>query len=79
MPAASKVRCPKCRLVGMRWFEEIWPVASSRLLFEFIDGERIAHGGAVPEVDPKGVEAVCECGHRWRLRGVIQITEITAD
>jgi hypothetical protein len=32
--------------------------------------------GVLVEGAPYAVEAICRCGHRWRLRGVTQITDI---
>lgn len=75
---ASTLKCPKCKRVGVTRFDEIWPVASSIIPFESINGELVAHDHNSPDVDPAAVVAICQCGHRWKLRGVTQITNIDA-
>lgn len=67
-------RCPKCRGF-VSHFSEIWDGHS--IEFDADESERPEAEGVLCEGSPVKVIAHCaECGHAWRLRGVVQITEL---
>ena len=72
-----KVRkCPKCgKLPG--YYFEIW---TGHRLFDAENGIPSTETDDADPGDPTHVVAGCDnCGHEWRLRGVIQITELMPD
>lgn len=66
-------RCPKCGLKP-QYYIEIW--ANHTIHFGTDADGRPDDEGALIEGDPHSVMAECPCGHKWRLKGVQQITEI---
>lgn len=76
-PVESVVRwrCPKCRQPPRR-FIELWNRSQSTIEFSLVGGVLKPDMHNPPDVEPTGVEAECECGHRWRLRGMVQITSL---
>jgi len=65
-----KIRCPKCKSAPFELLE-LW--SFHNISFEY-DGETYDKEGSLQVGDPYGVQASCDCGHVWRLRGVYQIT-----
>lgn len=65
-------KCPKCKSPPI-FFTEVWK--NSTIQFEVTDG-KIEEVGYKEPGEPYCVEATCSCGHRWRLRGVTQITDL---
>lgn len=76
---ASQIRCPECRHVGITQFQELWHVADNEITFDLVEGEFRPQEHNPPDLDPVGVRAICGCGCKWKLRGVHQITDITAE
>ena len=74
---AADVRCPRCKRAAVTHLLEIWGSVSGEIPFELDrkNGVLTALDHDSPQPHPVGVEAECECGHRWKLRGVGQITE----
>jgi hypothetical protein len=67
-------RCPKCNGQPSR-FVEHW--AGHSIVFDATaDGAPEAEGHCDTNSDPTHVEAICACGYRWKLKGVIQITDV---
>lgn len=64
------IRCPKCRKRTTS-FQERWDMTRSH---DIEGGEWLS----APDGDgfPYAVDARCDCGHSWRLRNVLQITDI---
>ena len=67
--AIRKVACPKCRKPPSV-YREFYSG-----FFAAEEGSRTAIGYH-SEGMPCSVMAVCDCGHKWRLRGVRQITDL---
>lgn len=69
--ATRQIRCPSCGSAPERYIE----VGAAMMSFDARLGQRQAEGfhtvGAVERV-----EAVCSCGHRWKLRGIRQIIDL---
>lgn len=69
-------KCPKCGSTSLD-FIELWE--NHTVDFSQNNEDRIVY----PEFNmnpgnPYGVEAICcRCNHQWRLRGVIQITDLS--
>lgn len=73
-PQPPKVRkCPKCRQAA-ELYHEVWS-GEQREYGVNPDGSVGVYHDVVPG-DPHHVEAECGCGHRWRLRGVRQLTDL---
>lgn len=70
LPATTKIRCPKCRSRSF-WFVEINAHSTS---FEVIDGTLDRRQGFHEPGPYVRLEAQCQCGHSWKVRGAIQIT-----
>ena len=69
--ATKRVRCPSCGGAPERYVE----LGTQTLSFEARLGQR-AEEGFHNSGDILSVSAVCACGHRWKLRGVRQITDL---
>jgi hypothetical protein len=68
-----RLRCPKCRKAPRQIVEYI--VGAS--VFDVLEDGAVRDGEGIHE--PGGyfkVEAKCGCGHRWRLKGVTQVTDL---
>lgn len=72
VPINRQIRCAACGKEPTRLSEQ-W----SDHCIEFIlaDGKR-SREGYLQDGHPTKVVAVCECGHYWTLRGVLQITSL---
>lgn len=76
MPATKRKppRCPKCGTLPESYYEE-WDGFS--IHFDADSRGIPAPEGYLREGGPSGrVDAVCPRGHRWRLRGHLQITAL---
>jgi predicted nucleic-acid-binding Zn-ribbon protein len=70
----TKVKCPKCKSANINLIE-VWSGAT--ITWEVADGKFDRNYGNLESGDPYKVEAKCSnCGHQWRVRGAIQITDI---
>ena len=68
-------RCPKCQGRNLV-LSELWAAA---LEFDCDDGQ-ISEEGVTRPGFPYAVDARClRCYHSWRLRGVLQITDLKDD
>lgn len=65
-------RCPRCGKPPKK-YTEMWNGAS--IVFFANDGVP-EEKGVLVEGRPYCVLADCRCGHCWRLRGVLQITDL---
>ena len=65
-------RCPKCKQAPV-YYTELWK--DTVIEFDIVDGE-ISEQGICNPGQPYGVEALCRCGHKWKLKGVSQIGDI---
>ena len=76
---AADIRCPRCKRAAVTHLLEIWGSVSGEIPFALDreSGTLTALDHDPPQPHPVGVEAVCECGYRWKLRGVGQITEFS--
>ncbi len=71
----SKVKCPKCKSGNNITLSEFW--RESSITWQQVDGKFDRNDGNVnPDGDPYKVEALCRCGHHWRVKGAIQITDV---
>jgi hypothetical protein len=68
----KRIKCPKCG-GEPRILREIWE--GHTIAFEYADGKR-GREGMLGDGMPYEVRAECDCGHVWKLRGVLQITSI---
>ena len=67
----KRLRCSKCRRPPVRLIEHgRWSTSWSLT----DDGTERDDEGYHEAGDYTHVTAVCRCGHRWRIRGAIQIT-----
>jgi hypothetical protein len=66
-----RLRCPRCGAAPTSLIEHVTVYTT----FQCEDGARCAEGDH-SEGDITMVRAVCACDHRWRLRGVTQITDL---
>ena len=73
MMATRIVKCPKCKQSPLL-FREIW--TSFGIEFYVADDGTAELEGCKTDGVPDNVEAECNCGHCWRVRGVTQITEL---
>lgn len=70
-------KCPRCGDIPYRYYEHLSPFYNMHY----------AEKDGTPELDcsenfigdPTYVEAQCNCGHSWKLRGVLQITDLQND
>lgn len=69
-------RCPRCGSTPLR-FWEYWTGFTT--VFEADKDGHPEEIGLHKEGDPTHVIADCKCGHSWRLRGVLQITDLARD
>ena len=65
-------KCPKCRRLPIIYLE-MW--AGHSIEFAAVDGVPEKEGN-LEAGSPTHVIAECGCGHMWRLRGVLQITDV---
>lgn len=65
--------CPCCRSKPTRFLEQ-WNCCRGEIPFNLVHGVLVAEVHDPPEPDPAGVIAECSCGHKWKLRGIRQIT-----
>jgi len=72
----KRIKCPCCRKVAKQLIE-IW--VNHTIYFD-TDANGMWDGGEgfTSMGNPAYVDALCECGHRWRLRGVKQIDDVKA-
>jgi RNA polymerase subunit RPABC4/transcription elongation factor Spt4 len=70
----SKVVCPKCKSNSLT-LVEVWK--DHTITWEQENGEFDRKKGNLEMGDAYRVEAKCECGHQWRIRGALQIDDIT--
>lgn len=74
---ASKAKCPKCGSSTLSLIE-LWKGHS--ISWEQENGTFDRNDGALEHGDAYRVEALCRnktCKHQWKIRGIIQIDEIT--
>lgn len=69
-PATTRIRCPKCRSRTFH-FVEIGEWTTS---FEVKDGQLDRAEGYHEPGSYTRLEAQCGCGHSWKVRGAIQIS-----
>jgi hypothetical protein len=67
-----KAKCPKCRRSPYSFIEN-W---SGTLEFGVDANGEPEEEGILNPGSPLSVDGTCECGHRWTLRGITQITEL---
>lgn len=66
--------CPKCKSTNLT-LTELWKNHS--IQFQYKKG-KIIRDGTFEVGDPYKVEALCnQCSHEWRLRNVIQVSDVT--
>jgi hypothetical protein len=66
--------CPKCKSSDLL-LTELWKNHS--IQFDYKNGQIVSKGNAECG-NPYKVEAFCnKCKHEWRLKGVIQISEVS--
>ena len=71
------VRCPKCRSGGEDvGLIEYWEGAHMEF-YQNTDGTIDPEGVLLSNMDPFKISALCvTCGHRWTLRGIMQIVQL---
>jgi hypothetical protein len=69
--ATKPVRCPACGDAPERYVE----FGTATMSFDARPGLRAEEGFHMAG-DVERVEAICGCGHRWKLRGVRQIIDL---
>lgn len=63
-------KCPKCKSQEVEIIE-IWDATIS-----WIPDDPYYNQGALTPGDPQRVEGNCQnCGHKWRMRNVVQVDE----
>ncbi len=72
--SAKGTRCTKCGAFPSH-FNEIYEGFGTSFDIS-VDGKQINRVGYHFDGLPSRVVAVCDCGHTWRMRGVIQITDL---
>lgn len=72
-PRAKLPRCPKCHQRPIEYIE-LWRDHTMR--FGVDEEGRPNEEGNLHDGAPYCVEAECACGHRWRLKGILQITDL---
>ncbi len=71
----KKKKCPKCK-GEIDCYTEWWKDHSIDF-YTNVEGN-LGEGLLQQTGDPYCVEATCsKCGYKWRLRGVVQITDLT--
>ncbi len=68
--------CPSCGRLPYQYVE-LWRGHS--IVFTATAGGRPEAEGEMEPGDPYAVEAVCRCGRTWRVRGVLQISDLWED
>lgn len=68
-----KRRCPKCGELPF-YLNEVWN--NNGLQFDVDKNGNISKEGILTTGDPVKVVAHCICGHHWRLRNILQITDL---
>ena len=72
----TKITCPKCKSTPIELIE-IWTNAAIYYKTNS-DGLWDGNDGIVEPADTVShVEALCQCNHSWRLRGVNDILDLT--
>jgi len=74
-PATTKIRCPKCRSRTFTFVESGEWTSS----FEVTDGRLDRAEGYHEPGCMLRLEAQCPCGHHWKVRGAIQITDAVTE
>lgn len=74
--AAKSIKCPKCRQAPTG-YNEVW--AGHWIQFEADTNGVPSATGELMDGASVGVNALCRCGHAWRLRGVTCVDEIRND
>lgn len=70
----TNIFCPKCRGRTLL-MTEVW--TGHTIEWGVVDGGLDGTEGLLKPGDPNKVVATCKaCGHRWTLRGVLQITDV---
>lgn len=73
----SNAKCPKCQSNNLLLIE-VWK--DHEITWEQKDGIFDRRDGNIEPGDPYKVEAECRnCGHKWRIRKALQITDIVSD
>lgn len=67
----SHRKCPKCGEIPFRYDEIVTGVLSWET-----EGDAIIDGGRDDGLGFNGVFANCKCGNRWKLRGIMMITDL---
>lgn len=70
--ATRRIKCPKCRQPPAEYIEHVHVSTT----FDAGPEWRSDEGHHSMGGDAFAVDAVCSCGHRWRLRGIVQITNL---
>lgn len=74
-PATTSIRCPKCRSKTF-CFVEINECSTS---FFVQNGQLDRNEGYHEPGQYTRLEAQCGCGHAWKVRGAIQITDAVVE
>lgn len=81
MEPRTKIRpvfCPRCRRRREACtLTELW--INHAATFDYYSGGYRSAIGELTPGRPYCVEATCDCGYKWRLRGVQQITDLDED
>ena len=74
----TKIKCPKCK--NKKDFDLVEVYSGHTITWEVLDGKFDKNDGNKEMGDPSHMEATCgDCGHRWRIRGALQVTDVTKD
>lgn len=69
----SIVKCPKCKSINLELIE-IW--SAHTITWQQVEGKLNLKEGNLEAGDPYKVEASCMCGHKWKIRKALQISDI---
>lgn len=69
----SKVKCRKCKGTSLKLIE-VW--SGHDIVWDQEMGKFDLEDGSLEPGNPKHVEAKCDCGHHWKIRGANQIHDI---
>lgn len=69
----KKIKCPKCYKLPFM-LKEIWEEHTIDFDID-VEGNISKEGVCMPGY-PNGIIAHCDCGHKWKLRKIIQINEL---
>ncbi len=72
-PRRKLPRCPKCG-AKPTLYHEYW--AGHAITFGTLESGAPEEDGNMESGYPTHVEAKCDCGHQWRLKGILQITDL---